>query len=454
MAVNPEEAAKLAKLVADKKAKDEAEAKAAAKEQAKAAKNATRKTKSNSVFDGVFSVGSSKAASKALYRRLDSVKAKPVTWLWPSRIACGKVTLIAGDPGLGKSQITAALAGIVTTGGTWPVDGAKSPLGAVLFLSAEDDAADTIRPRLEAVGANLSRCVVVDAILDTDETGTIRQRSFSLKNDLARLEAVLHDIGNVRLIVIDPITAYLGGIDSHKTSDVRDLLAPLANFAERHQVAILGISHLNKSNTQDALLRVNGSLAFVAAARAAFVVVKDKNNQARRLLLPLKNNLAKDIGGFAFSIADVSLENGLETSRIVWEDAPVNMTADEAMSARPAQYLTTAVDEAKLFLLDILTNGPLAFSEIEEAAKLEGISEKTLRRAKELAGIESRKDSFGGGWIWAISEDGQAKMAKPNTQHLAIFDGGRATQGLEAGRFAEDGQAICLDTFVKSEDIL
>lgn len=446
--VNSERQAELDRLVADKKAKDAAEA----KEKAKAIKKPPKRDKG--LFDDLFKPGQSKAGSKAIYRRLDNVKAKPVSWLWPGRIACGKVTLIAGDPGLGKSQITAALAGIVTTGGAWPVDGAKSPQGAVLFLSAEDDAADTIRPRLEAVGADLSRCVVVDAILDTDEAGTIRQRSISIKNDLARLEGVIQDVGDVRLIVIDPITAYLGGIDSHKTSDVRDLLAPLANFAERHQVAILGISHLNKSSTQDALLRVNGSLAFVAAARAAFVAVKDKNNPARRLLLPLKNNLAKDIGGFAFSIVDAKLDNGLETSRIVWEDAPVNMTADEAMNARPAREEAGAVDEARQFLLYLLSNGPLAFSEIEEAAKLEGISEKTLRRAKELAGIESRKDGFGGGWVWAISEDGHTKMAKPNTQHLAIFDGSHARQGLEAGRFAEDGQAICLDAFVKSEDVL
>jgi len=454
MAVDPNALAEHDRLVAEKKAKDAAEAKAAAKAQAKAAKSAARKTKAGNVFDGVFTVTSSKPASKAVYRHLDQVAAKPVTWLWPGRIACGKVTLIAGDPGLGKSQITAALAGIVTTGGAWPVDGARSPQGAVLFLSAEDDAADTIRPRLEAVGAELSRCVVVDAILDTDETGAIRQRSFSLKNDLARLQGVLHEVGDVRLIVIDPITAYLGGIDSHKTSDVRDLLMPLADFAQHYQVAIVGISHLNKNNAQDAIARVNGSGAFVAASRASFIAVKDKDNSARRLLLPLKNNLAKDVGGFAFSIVDVTLDNGLETSRIVWEDAPVNMSADEAMNARPAQYLTTAVDEAKLFLLEILGNGPLAFSEIEEAAKLEGISEKTLRRAKEVASIESRKDSFGGGWVWAISEGDQTKMAKPHAQHLAIFDGCHATQGLKAGRVAEDGQAICLGTFVKSEDVL
>lgn len=449
MAVNSEEAAKLAALVAEKKAKDEAEA----KKQAMAAKKAPKRSKGG-VFDDLFKPGQSKASSKTLYRRLDNVQAKPVTWLWPGRIACGKVTLIAGDPGLGKSQITATLAGIVTTGGAWPVDGAKSPLGAVLFLSAEDDAADTIRPRLEAVGADLSRCAVVDAILDTDETGAIRQRSFSLKNDLARLEGVLNDIGEVRLIVIDPITAYLGGIDSHKTSDVRDLLSPLANFAERHQVAILGISHLNKSNTQDALLRVNGSLAFVAAARAAFVVAKDKNNPARRLLLPLKNNLAKDIGGFAFSIADVLLENGLETSKIVFEDAPVNMTADEAMNARPAREEAGAVDDARQFLLDLLSAGPLPSGEVKAEAEKAGLSFRAIRRAKDLGGIDANKEGFDGGWIWSLSEDDHTKSAKPYTQHLAPFGGGRAAQGFEAGQFAEECQAICLDTFVKSEDVL
>ncbi|OAI20420.1 hypothetical protein A1507_22845, partial [Methylomonas koyamae] len=363
--------------------------------------------------------GKPQASCKTIYRRLDSVKSKPIDWLWPGRIACGKVTLIAGDPGLGKSQITAALAGIVTTGGLWPVDKDKSPQGAVLFLSAEDDAADTIRPRLEAVDADLSRCIVVDAIVDTDEAGTIRQRSISLKSDLSRLEAVIKDIGEVRLIIIDPITAYLGGIDSHKTSDVRDLLAPLATFAERHKVAILGISHLNKSNTQDALLRVNGSLAFVAAARAAFIAVKDKNNPARRLLLPLKNNLAKDVGGFAFSIVDCTLDNGLNTSRIEWEPDPVNMTADEAMNAKPAREESGAVDEARQFLLDLLSIGPMASSDVKDEAEKAGFSWATIRRAKENGGIESKKSGFDNGWIWSLSEDAHTKMLKPGACDLS-----------------------------------
>ncbi len=444
--VNPEKQAELDRLIADKIAKEEAEA----KEKAKEAKEKPNKSKGD-FFDDVFKPGQSKTSRKVLYQRMIDIKPKPINWLWPGRIACGKVTLIAGDPGLGKSQITAYLAGIVTTGGHWPVDGTKSPKGAVVFLSAEDDAADTINPRLRAVDADLSLCVVVHAMLDTDETGTIRKRSFSLKNDLISLESVLHEIGNVRLIVIDPITSYLGGIDSHKNSDVRELLIPLVDFAEKHEVAFVCISHLNKSNTQDAMSRISGSGAFVAVSRSTMQVFKDKNNPARRLLLQSKNNLGKDIGGFAFSIADVKLENGLETSRIVWEDAPVNMTADEAMNARPEQ--STAIDKAKQFLLDILSNGPLAFSDIEEAAKLEGISEKTLRRAKEIAGIETKKDGFNGCWIWAISEDGQPKMAKPHIQHLAIFDESRTTQGLEAGKFTEDGQAICLGNFVKSEEV-
>jgi len=173
------------------------------------------------------------------------------------------------------------------------VDGAKSPQGSVIFLSAEDDAADTLRPRLEAVNADLSRCVVVDAAIEKDESGLVRERAFSVKKDLAKLEAVLREVPDVRLIVIDPITAYMGGIDSHKTSDVREFMAPLGQFAEKHRLAILGISHLNKSSTQEAMQRINGSLAIVAAARAAFVAVKDKSNPARRLLLPLKTILLR-----------------------------------------------------------------------------------------------------------------------------------------------------------------
>lgn len=327
----------------------------------------------------------------------------PIRWLWPSRIACGKVTLIGGDPGLGKSQITAALAGIITRGGVWPVDGTQCEPGAVLFLTAEDDAADTLKPRLEAVGADFRHCHILDGIQDVDETGALRSRGFNLKTDLVRLASLVHEIGNVRLLVIDPITAYLGGIDSHKNSDVRALLSPLSDLAEAFGLAILGVTHLNKSNAQDPLQRINGSLAFVAASRGAMIVVKNRNTPARRLLLPLKNNLAKDTGGLAFSVQGVSLESEIETSRIVWESEAVTITADEAMNGQAEGEQSSDREEARRFLVELLGGGPRAVKEIREDAKEAGIAWRTIERAKKDLGVKAKKSGATEGWFWILA---------------------------------------------------
>lgn len=281
------------------------------------------------------STRSSDTAGRLAYRRASDIQAKPVRWLWPGRIARGKVSMLAGNPGLGKSQITSSLAATVTTGGIWPVDRSRCARGNVVFLSAEDDAEDTIRPRLEAAGADLSRVFILDAVVDGYRAdGSEVQRGFNLKTDLARLGRMLDEIGGAALIVIDPITAYLGETDSHKNAEIRALLAPLGDLAAKHGAAVVCVSHLNKSTGGEALMRVTGSLAFVAAARAAFIVAKDPESDARRLFLPMKNNIGNDRSGLAFAIesAQVKSTAGLiETSRIAWESDPVTVTADEAM---------------------------------------------------------------------------------------------------------------------------
>ncbi|MGO9947483.1 MAG: AAA family ATPase [Steroidobacteraceae bacterium] len=140
-------------------------------------------------------------------RCMADVQPEKIEWLWPGRIAVGKQTLIGGEPGLGKSQITAALAAAVTTGGAWPCDEGRAPLGSVLILSAEDDASDTIRPRLDAAGADVSGVHLISAVRQSDGNG---RRTFNLQVDLALLEQAIKRIGNVRLVIIDPVSSYLG----------------------------------------------------------------------------------------------------------------------------------------------------------------------------------------------------------------------------------------------------
>ena len=342
-------------------------------------------------------------ASPFVYRCLADVSAKPVEWLWPGMIACGKISIIAGNPGLGKSQITAAMAAVVTTGGEWPVTGEHCLPGNVIIVSAEDDAADTIRPRLEAVGADLTKCFILDAVHEQKLDGEERIRALSLQSDIGRLSQHLKMHG-AKLIVLDPISAYLGGVDSHKNTDVRAALAPLSKLAEEHEVAVVAITHLNKSvGSGEALMRFTGSLAFVAAARAAFVVTKDGEDAERRMMLPAKNNLARDTLGLGFNLQGVTLSCGIETSRVVWDTTPVVITADEAMAHQPDEEERSAVDEAIELLQAVLKDGPVGAADVQREASDLNLSEKALRRACKRLKVQKRRKGFGPGGTWSWS---------------------------------------------------
>ena len=209
------------------------------------------------------------------------VTPEPVDWLWRDRLALGKLTLLGGDPDMGKSQIAVNAAARITTGSYWP-NGARANIGSALFICSEDDTADTIRPRSEAAGADIEKVYAYRPIVDG------KRKTFSLQEDLDRLALEINSIGDVKLVVLDAITSYMGGkIDSHRTTDVRSVLEPVGDFAKEHRVAILGITHPPKAAQAKAMHAFTGSLAFVAAARLAFYVTEEAETN-RRLLLSVK----------------------------------------------------------------------------------------------------------------------------------------------------------------------
>jgi len=344
--------------------------------------------------------------SHIAYRRVSDIQAKPIRWLWQGRIARGKVSMLAGNPGLGKSQVTVSMAAVVSTGSTWPVDRTRCEPGNVIFLSAEDDPADTIRPRLEAAGADLSRVFILDAVIEGYRAdGGEMVRAFNLKADFGRLGALLAKIGDVALIVIDPITAYLGDADSHKNAEIRALLSPLSDLAAKHGAAVMCVSHLNKSGGGEALLRVTGSMAFVAAARSAWLVAKDPENETRRLFLPLKNNIGNDQSGLAFAVQSARVKSAaglIETSRVMWEAEAVTVTADEAMALQGDPEERSAIDDAREFLAGLLVDGPVQAGQIREDAKEAGLNWRTVQRAADRLGVVRHKDGMRGGWLWAL----------------------------------------------------
>jgi putative DNA primase/helicase len=351
--------------------------------------------------------------SQILVDCFSNISPESVKWLWPGRIALGKLTLIAGDPGLGKSLLTTTLAAIVSKGFPWPVDGSKAPVGDVLLLSAEDDPADTIRPRLDAADADCSRVHVLKAVRTVDSKGKSSQHLFSFRRDLALLEHQLMLLPDCKLLVIDPISAYLDGTDSNNNSDIRGLFAPLAEMAARHNIAVVSVSHLNKGVGGSAIYRTMGSLAFVAAARAAYVVTKDKDNPARRLVMPAKNNLAKSGTGLAYSVVE-SEENGAPVT--AWELEPVDITADEALAQPENSEEQTNTDWAIDFLQDLLSRGPIQALDVHKNAKQASVTSKSLRRAQSKLGIKPQKDGFIGGWVWALphSEDALSNEDAPH----------------------------------------
>ena len=202
-------------------------------------------------------------------RRASDIEPEAIDWTWRHRITQGKLSLLAGEPGLGKSQLATKVVAIVTTGAEWPCGEGRAKAGGAIMLCAEDGMADTIVPRLSAAGADLSRVHIVSAVSGGERSG---HRSFNLQADLDLLEGC-RAFPNTRLIVIDPISSYMGKVDSHKNADVRSVLEAAGEMAARHRVALLGITHFSKGGGQKAINQFIGSIAFVAAARTAYAVM-------------------------------------------------------------------------------------------------------------------------------------------------------------------------------------
>jgi putative DNA primase/helicase len=351
---------------------------------------------------------------------LSAIEPRPIEWLWPSRIAAGKLTLFAGDPGLGKSQIAIDIAARITTGSNWPDDG-RAPVGNVIILSAEDGIADTLRPRFDAAGGNLERARAVTSISAKDGS----HRTVSLQADLGLLGHEVRQFGGVKLVVIDPITSYCGKVDGNSTTDIRAVLAPLSEFAERHELAIIAVSHPPKSAAGGkALYAVTGSLAWIAAARTAFTIVEDADEPDRRLFLNSKNNLARFAPGLGYRLMQRIVTGDCLTSHIEWDNAPVTVSADQALAATAGgSEARTAREEAEQFLRDLLAGGPVSAREGEKQARELGIASRTLKRAREKVGVVAEKGGLKEGWTWRLPpEGGQHSRRGPASESGTLRD--------------------------------
>jgi len=330
-------------------------------------------------------------------RLLSDVEPEEVSWLWPSWLALGKLALVDGDPGLGKSAVTVDLSARASAGKAFP-DGAEcEPVGVVL-LSAEDGLADTIRPRLDAAGADTSKILALATV--PDENG--HDRLLSIPEDLEFIEKGIRRVG-ARLVVVDPLMAFLSSeTNSHRDQDIRRALAPLAGLAERTGTAVLVVRHLNKASANNPLYRGGGSIGIIGAARMAFVVGKDPRDENRRVLASTKNNLAMPPQSLMFGLEEA--ESG--SVRVNWLGQS-EVSAKDLLATPQDQEHADARSDAIEFLNEVLGDGPVAASQVKEEAEDAGIKERTLARAKKTARVITyREGETGkrgkGQWLWKL----------------------------------------------------
>lgn len=327
---------------------------------------------------------------------LADVEPRTVPWLWTDFIPLGRATLISGDPGCGKSWFCLDLAARLSRGLGWPDGSPGCGAARTYYITVEDDLHDTIRPRIDSLGGNpaMITCYNYEQPLHLD---------LSSGEGLARLESEIARLGDVRLVVIDPIIDFTGDSSPDKTEKVRALLTPLIKLATRLNFALVMVGHLNKAQALSAIYRAGGSTGgWLGKCRAAFMVFRDADDRTLRRVVPIKANLApKDPPQLEFRIVSGRLE--IDVSQ---DEVDVEAQLNPQLGRRPRER-----DEALEWLEKFFGDKTeIAAREIEEAAIRKGFSESTLKRAKKAAGFRSKKITDSNGdqiWLWARRAEGQ-----------------------------------------------
>lgn len=326
---------------------------------------------------------------------LADVEPEEVRFLWRPRVPLGKLTILEGDPGQGKSFLTAALAAAVSRGDALPGADAFEPRN-VLMLTAEDGLGDTLRPRLDSLEADVDRIFACPDLRNLAE----RKHREWIEDRVQEHEALL--------TVIDPISAYLGPTtDTHRDNQVRSVLAPLAQIAERTGAAVMVVRHLSKAQQSRAIYRGLGSIGFTATARSVLLAGASAEDPEEKALLHIKSNIAKKAAGLGYRILE---ETG--AARFEWtgesELTPQDLLSEERRSAGFGK-----IEEAREFLRETLDDGPVPATEVRQQAKEADIKMRTLDEAKRREGIRSSKRGFEGGhWCWFYPAEEVGEHAK------------------------------------------
>ena len=317
------------------------------------------------------------------------IRESEISWFWKNKFPSGVVTLLAGNGGDGKSFLSVYLASQVSRGRPWPDDSGNAPLGSAILVGDEDSPNSVILPRLKGHDANLNKVRYIrgySALDDSDD------EYLDLSRDLGRLEATLAEMPDCKLLVIDPITQYLGIHNQNDVALVRKSLAPISKLAEEKNIAILAITHFNKKEGDSFITRAMGSGAFVHASRSCWGVVPDKDNDELRCLMPIKNNYCKKPLSMKFKIEDLGGMKG----RLDFNQGSFHGRIDDYGKDK-----TTKTDKAEEWLETYIGTGRVASSQIFEDAKEAGFSKDLMYKAKDKIGARAIKEGgFTGGWYW------------------------------------------------------
>jgi hypothetical protein len=334
---------------------------------------------------------------RPILTQLSTVKASPVEWLWPGWIPRGAVTLLEGDPGLGKSIITCDIAARVSRG--WlmppeggPVEGAEP--GGVLMLSAEDDLARTIQPRLKAAEADLNRIWFLGAIATKDDS-----RPPVLPWDLDLVRSMILE-SEISAVTIDPFMAYLDAkVDAHRDQDVRRCLHALKILAEETRAALVIVRHLNKLSGGPAIYRGGGSIGIIGAVRSALVVGTDPSNDRVHVLASNKCNLGPTPRSLTYQLERVG-----DVARVAWGEES-DLKADDILAHPVGQKKQTVGQQCGEAIADILADGRVIEStDLDEQLAERGFSANSIRQGRRLAGVRCSRMGFGANYLVALDE--------------------------------------------------
>lgn len=346
---------------------------------------------------------------------MSEVQRESIQWLWSDRIPQGKLTVLDGDPGLGKSTVTLDLAARVSSGRPMPFESDEREPAGVILLTLEDGLGDTVRPRLEAMGANLDRIWAITTLSSTDGP-----RAPQIPDDLPLIESWIIEM-KATLVVFDPLMPYLPSkINSFRDQDIRRALFPLAELAERTGTAIVVVRHLNKGSSPNPLYRGGGSIGIIGAARSGLLVAKDPEDPETKILCQTKSNLSKEAISLAFRVEG----NEAGATRIAWIGQS-DATAQDLLNSESESRSIGPGARAREFLRIVLVDGPGPAAEIIKKASDSGIAENTLYRAAEKLDVRKWKEGFNPSrWFWELPEVSKASKLPKSTEDAHQADMG------------------------------